>query len=116
LYFGCRSPEYDYLYKDELEAYVEDGTLTKLHTAFSRIGDARKYVQHHITADGASIWKHLNEKNGRIYVCGSADRLARDVVATMLRIFEQVGDLSPDSAKSYLSELVTAGRYVEDVW
>ncbi|KAI8324918.1 cytochrome P450, partial [Martensiomyces pterosporus] len=116
LYFGCRSPEYDYLYKDELNAYVEDGTLTKLHTAFSRIGDARKYVQHHIAADGASIWKHLNEKNGRIYVCGSADRLARDVVAAMLCIFEQSGGLSPDSAKNYLSDLVSAGRYVEDVW
>ncbi|KAI8318049.1 hypothetical protein GQ54DRAFT_314856 [Martensiomyces pterosporus] len=33
-YFGCHSPEYDCLYKDAFETYVEDRTLTKLHTAF----------------------------------------------------------------------------------
>ncbi|KAI8317856.1 hypothetical protein GQ54DRAFT_301066, partial [Martensiomyces pterosporus] len=86
-YFGCHSPEYDNLYKDEFEAYVEDNTLAKLHPAFSHTGGARKYVKHHITADGARIWKHLNEKNGRIYICGSTGCLAKGTVTTMLYIF-----------------------------
>ncbi|KAI8318462.1 hypothetical protein GQ54DRAFT_84241 [Martensiomyces pterosporus] len=73
LYFDCRCPEYDCLYKDEFDAYVQGGTLTMLHPAFSCIGDTRKYVQHHTTADDICIWKHLNEKNSRIHVCGLAD-------------------------------------------
>ncbi|KAI8317896.1 hypothetical protein GQ54DRAFT_307363 [Martensiomyces pterosporus] len=72
-YFSHHNPEYDCLYNGEFEAYVEGGTLTKLHPAFSHIGDARKYVHHRTTADDIRIWKHLNENNSRIYVCRSAD-------------------------------------------
>jgi sulfite reductase alpha subunit-like flavoprotein len=35
LFFGCRNPDYDYLYKEELEQFVEDGTLDQLHVVFS---------------------------------------------------------------------------------
>ena len=34
LYFGCRHPEKDYLYRTELENDERDG-LISLHTAFS---------------------------------------------------------------------------------
>ncbi|KAI8317929.1 hypothetical protein GQ54DRAFT_323574 [Martensiomyces pterosporus] len=73
LCFCCHNPEYDCLYNGEFEAYVEGGTLTMLHPAISHIGDARKCVHHRTTADDISIWKHLNEKNSRIHVCGLAD-------------------------------------------
>ncbi|KAI8318400.1 ferredoxin reductase-like protein [Martensiomyces pterosporus] len=116
LYFACHSPEYDCLYQDEFEAYVEDNTLIKPHPAFSRIGDGRMYVQHHITTGGASTWKCLNEMNGRTYVCGSADCLAMVVVVAMLRIFDQVGGTSPDISNNNLSNLVSAGCYVESAW
>lgn len=36
LFFGCRHEARDYLYREELEGYVADGTLTQLVTAFSR--------------------------------------------------------------------------------
>ncbi|ORX68270.1 cytochrome P450 [Linderina pennispora] len=115
MYFGCRSPEYDYLYKDELEQYVQDGTLSKLQTAFSRVGDERRYVQHHISADGARIWWHL-QNGGRIYVCGSADKLAKDLTVTMTRIFEEHGGLSHDEASKCLSDMISDGRYAQDIW
>lgn len=35
LFYGCRKKAEDYLYRDELEAYVADGTC-KLYAAFSR--------------------------------------------------------------------------------
>ena len=34
LYFGCHAYNKDYLYCEELQAYVQDGTLTQLHVAF----------------------------------------------------------------------------------
>jgi NADPH-ferrihemoprotein reductase len=36
LYFGCKKRDVDYLYKDEIEDYVKDKTLSSLHLAFSR--------------------------------------------------------------------------------
>lgn len=36
LYFGCRKKAEDFLYQDELEAYIANGTITKAYFAFSR--------------------------------------------------------------------------------
>ena len=36
MFFGCRRRDEDYIYEDELRQYQQDGTLTQLHTAFSR--------------------------------------------------------------------------------
>ena len=45
LYFGCRNKDKDFIYREELEKYVEDGVLT-LHTAFSRDQPEKIYVTH----------------------------------------------------------------------
>lgn len=36
LYYGCRHPDHDYIYKDELAKFQEDEVLTHLVCAFSR--------------------------------------------------------------------------------
>ena len=49
LFFGCRHPEQDFLYADELKAFAADG-ITELHTAFSRADGPKTYVQHLVAA------------------------------------------------------------------
>ncbi|KNC48315.1 NADPH cytochrome P450 reductase [Thecamonas trahens ATCC 50062] len=53
LFFGCRTPDTDYLYADELDAYQASGTLSSLHIAFSRVGPSKIYVQHKIAEHAA---------------------------------------------------------------
>lgn len=46
LFFGCRNPDVDFLYKEELQRFKEKGVLTQLSMAFSRINNGGiKYVQ-----------------------------------------------------------------------
>lgn len=70
LFFGCRRREEDFIYSDELSAFQEDGTLTQLHTAFSREQEEKVYVQHIIAKQGESLWKLLAEDGAYVYVCG----------------------------------------------
>lgn len=69
LYFGCRRPNEDYLYKDELEQYQKDGTLT-LYVAFSREKKEKVYVTHLLEQNKDELWDVIGKKNGHIYVCG----------------------------------------------
>lgn len=51
----CRHRQHDYIYEAELTAAVEDGALSKLHVAFSRMGAQKDYVQHHMEAQAGAL-------------------------------------------------------------
>jgi sulfite reductase alpha subunit-like flavoprotein len=38
LFFGCRTSKDDYIYKDEMSAFLDSGVLSGLHVALSREG------------------------------------------------------------------------------
>ena len=69
MYFGCRHEKEDYIYQDEMEKYLADGTLSKIYTAFSRDQPQKRYVQHLIKERSEEIHKIL-EEGGHVYVCG----------------------------------------------
>ena len=69
LYFGCRKKSEDFIYKEELEEYVNKGTLT-LKTAFSRDQEKKIYVTHLIEQDADLLWKVIGENKGHFYICG----------------------------------------------
>merc|ERR1712048_2853 len=109
LFFGCRN-ESDYIYKDELEAWVKGGWLD-LHVAFSRKeGTPKTYVQHLIPKQAERITEMIKQ-GGRIYVCGDASKMAPDVRNAFSSIFVQAG-----FDKDYVQEMVDNGRYCQDVW
>ena len=58
LYFGCRHQAKDYLYGQQLEAWSKDGTL-ELHTAFSRDGKGKVYVQQRLAETAPRVWELL---------------------------------------------------------
>jgi len=70
LYFGCRMKNEDYLYREELERYVENGTINKLYTAFSRDQPEKVYVTHLLKQNRAELWDIIGNKLGHIYICG----------------------------------------------
>lgn len=115
LYFGCRNPEHDYLYKNELETAEQEG-LVQLHTAFSRVdGEEKCYVQH-LMRDDAHKLIPLLEQGGHLYVCGDGSKMAPDVEATLKKAYADVSGNSTEQADAWLERLQQEGRYAKDVW
>ncbi|KAI8578279.1 hypothetical protein K450DRAFT_301281 [Umbelopsis ramanniana AG] len=116
MFFGCRHPEQDFIYKEELESYVEDGTLAKLFTTFSRSSQVVRYVQHSLLQHAQQLYDVVAEQGANIYVCGSAGSMAKDVKRTWERIIVQMSGMSEPEAEETVKRWVEEGRYNEDVW
>jgi len=105
LIFGERSRAQDFFYREEIEAWLADGSLQRLDLAFSRDQAERVYVQDRLreAADDLRRWVTAG---AAIYVCGSLEGMAGGVHATLADI------LGADT----LEELTEAGRYRRDVY
>jgi cytochrome P450/NADPH-cytochrome P450 reductase len=114
LFFGCRHPEQDYLYADELKAFAAGG-ITELHTAFSRADGPRTYVQHLVAAQKDRVWS-LIENGAIIYVCGDGGKMEPDVKAALVAIYRDRTGADAEAGRRWIDELGTSNRYVLDVW
>jgi len=114
LFFGCRHPEQDYLYADELKAFAADG-VTELHTAFSRADGPKTYVQHVVAAQKAQVW-NLIDKGAIIYVCGDGGKMEPDVKAALVSIYRERTGADASAGLRWIDDLGAKSRYVLDVW
>ncbi len=114
LFFGCRHPDQDYLYRDQLEEAEKQG-LIRLHTAFSRLDNDRVYVQDLLRREREAVWDLL-ERDAVIYVCGDGAAMEPDVKRALVRLYGEERDVSHEEAEAWMESLVDSGRYVLDVW
>ncbi|KAJ7794087.1 fatty acid hydroxylase [Mycena olivaceomarginata] len=108
LFFGCRTPESDFLYSDsDLAEWIQQGVVD-VRPAFSRQPESSegcKYVQHRVRKDTADIVAAYS-KGASFFTCGSAD-VAKGVKTT----------LNVDAAKATeVFERITKGRYATDIF
>jgi cytochrome P450/NADPH-cytochrome P450 reductase len=114
LYFGCRRPDQDYIYEDELQAFVGQG-VTELSVAFSRLDGKKTYVQDKIKEDREKVW-HLLQAGAIIYICGDASKMAPDVRKAFAAIYQDKMGTSEQEANQWLDALTAQNRYLVDVW
>ena len=115
LFFGDQKRSFDYLYEEEMEAYVDAGSLDRLDLAFSRDQEQKIYVQDRMLEGGAELWAWL-ESGAYFYVCGDASRMAKDVEQALLTIASTHGGLDEAGAKEFLKQLRKDKRYQKDVY
>ena len=115
LFFGEQHAATDFFYREEFEAARAAGTLTRIDTAFSRDQEHKIYVQHRLLENAAEIWQWLQD-GAIFYVCGDAQRMAKDVDLALHQIAEKAGGLSPDAAGEFVDGLKKAKRYRKDVY
>ncbi|HEV7791472.1 MAG TPA: cytochrome P450 [Pseudonocardia sp.] len=115
LFFGCRDPERDYLYADELRDLAKLCPL-RVRTVFSQQPrNGRRYVQDELLARHDEVWELL-EQGGAAFVCGNANTIAPGVRAALADIYRQHTGGSAAQAQAWLAELRAADRFLEDVW
>ena len=114
LFFGCRHPDQDYIYRSELEGWQAEG-LVEIVTAFSRVWRSKVYVQDRLRERGGEIWQALG-RGGHLYVCGDAAGMATGVRQALLDLVQEHGAMDESEATAYLEQLVTSQRYHLDVW
>jgi sulfite reductase (NADPH) flavoprotein alpha-component len=115
LFFGDQRRACDFLYREELEAFMACGCLTRLDLAFSRDQAEKVYVQRRMLDNAPEVWAWLQE-GAHLYVCGDASRMARDVDAALHRIVAEQGGMGEADAKAYVAALAREKRYQRDVY
>jgi len=114
LFFGERNKNSDFFYGDYFSDLEKQGKL-KLSLAFSRDQEEKIYVQHKMIEESKEIWNWL-ESGAYFYVCGDAEKMAKDVENALLQIAKQEGNLTDEEAKQYLKSLRSQKRYRTDVY
>ena len=64
----------------------------------------------------ASEFYRWLQEGAVVYVCGDAQRMAKDVDAALHEIVQQEGSHSSDAASAYVKQLVRDKRYLRDVY
>jgi cytochrome P450/NADPH-cytochrome P450 reductase len=114
LFFGCRRPDSDLLYADELRRFEEQGVV-RVENAFSRADGQCRYVQDAMLDCADEVWGLLQEE-GVVLVCGNAGTMAPGVRSALERIFRERTGTSESDATAWLAGLRSSDRFLEDIW
>ncbi|WP_319782576.1 assimilatory sulfite reductase (NADPH) flavoprotein subunit [Oceanisphaera sp. IT1-181] len=115
LFFGNPHFTQDFLYQLEWQRYMKSGLLNKISLAFSRDQQEKIYVQHKLREQGAEVYAWL-EQGAHFYVCGDANKMAKDVHDALIDIVAEHGNQTTDQATEYVDALRAAKRYQRDVY
>lgn len=115
LFFGNPHFEQDFLYQTEWQQYLKNGDLSRIDVAFSRDQAHKIYVQHRIKEQGQTLWQWL-QNGAHFYICGDAERMAKDVHQALIEVAVEVGGLNTEAAEAYFETLRSNKRYQKDVY
>ncbi|XP_023954571.2 methionine synthase reductase [Bicyclus anynana] len=114
LFFGCRNPNLDFIYEEELNNFISNGVLNKLCTSFSRYGNTENcYVQDAIKLNGEEVAKLLMQ-GARVYVCGDIKKMAESVREAIEECIATHGDEA--SAHDFVANMIKEKKYINDIW
>ncbi|GAA0812141.1 assimilatory sulfite reductase (NADPH) flavoprotein subunit [Colwellia asteriadis] len=115
MFFGDQTFTQDFLYQVEWQNYLKSGLLTRMDVAFSRDQAQKIYVQDRLKEQASDVFAWL-ERGAHLYICGDANRMAKDVHQALVEIISEHGKLTIEQAEDYLKSLRSNKRYQKDVY
>jgi len=113
-YFGSRHRSQEYLYGEEIEAFIADGVITHCGLAFSRDTKKKIYIQHKMQADAEMLVRHIAREKGVFYLCGPTWPVPDVYNALVGALVKYIGK-TEEEAGEYLESLKEEERYVLEV-
>jgi sulfite reductase (NADPH) flavoprotein alpha-component len=117
-YFGSRYRSQEYLYGEDIEAYIASGVISHAGLAFSRDTKEKVYIQHKMKQDGELLSKMLKGTGpdaAYFYLCGPTWPVP-DVYEALVSSLTENGGLERQKAEEYIEELKEEERYVLEVY
>lgn len=117
VFYGCRSSTHDFIYREEMEEFQEQGIVSNFITAFSREGNEKVYVQNRMKEDAvaARLSQLIVEKSAAVYICGDGNDMVKDVQNALVEILSVTLN-NEAAARGYLNEMKEKRRLLIDVW
>ncbi|KAL0941300.1 bifunctional p-450:NADPH-p450 reductase [Colletotrichum truncatum] len=121
LFFGCRDPAADDLYREEFDKWEALGAV-KVYRAYSRkpeASDGCKYVQHRIWKEREMLYD-LWDQGAKVYVCGS-NQIAEGVKEIVLKAAHEKSEkddgepMSEEEMEEWFNRIRNE-RYATDVF
>jgi sulfite reductase (NADPH) flavoprotein alpha-component len=114
-YFGSRHRSEEYLYGEEIEAYLTDKVLTHAGLAFSRDQPKKVYIQHKMQEDSEMLATMLDsDAKGVFYLCGPTWPVP-DVYEALVGALVKYRGRQLEEAGQFLEGLKEEERYVLEV-
>jgi sulfite reductase (NADPH) flavoprotein alpha-component len=118
-YFGSRYSSQEYLYGEEIEAYLRAGLLTHAGLAFSRDTKEKVYIQHKMLEDGPLLSDILTAKEeankAYFYLCGPTWPVP-DVYEALVGSLTENKNYERVKAEELIEEWKEEERYVLEVY
>ncbi|POR35598.1 NADPH--cytochrome P450 reductase [Tolypocladium paradoxum] len=116
LFFGCRHPDEDYIYRPELEEMQAAlGGKLRVVVAFSRLqAQKRVYIQDRMRECDDDI-RRLVDDGAVVYACGRAS-MARDAGKTLGHIVGKHRGLEEEQVQEWVASMKRTKKWQEDVW
>ncbi|KFY65401.1 hypothetical protein V496_02593 [Pseudogymnoascus sp. VKM F-4515 (FW-2607)] len=111
LFTGCRNRSEDFIYAEEWDDFKTAlGDDFQIHTAFSREGTEKVYVQHRMMEVKEQLFDLIHNKNAWVYICGDAAHMAKDVYTALVDIVALGKSIAKKDAVNYMATLKDNGR------
>ncbi|KAF9055069.1 assimilatory sulfite reductase [Hymenopellis radicata] len=114
-YFGSRHQSQEYLYGEEIEAFISDNVITRAGLAFSRDGPKKVYIQHKMLEDSEALAEMLQDQKGVFYLCGPTWPVP-DVYEALVNALVKYKGYDAVSAGAYVESLKEEERYILEVY
>jgi sulfite reductase (NADPH) flavoprotein alpha-component len=114
LFFGEWNCATDFFYEEEWKELSAKIDL-RVNAAFSRDQVHKVYVQQLLKEHSKELFDWI-ERGAIFYVCGDADKMAKDVDKTLHEIIKENTTLDDQGVRNYVKQLRTENRYLRDIY